>query len=131
MPQLSKVPRDRIYSMTTHGARPNATNQMAAGNSSSHDTEGFLNKSHFALSKIERVQLPREQMTSTFGVLHLFGRDLLAADRSLRERWIDRALCYWRETGFPYPRLAADEIEREFKLVQQSPTAAAFAHGLL
>lgn len=52
-------------------------------------------------------------------------------DMRTRESWIDRALQYWRGNGFPYPRLDADQIESEFRLLQRSSSKAAFLGGAL
>ena len=64
-------------------------------------------------------------------VLQLFGRDILAMSQRGREQLIYHAFRYWREAGFPYPRLNADEIERDFRLLQKSHTTKAFVRGSL
>lgn len=73
----------------------------------------------------------QNRMEDVFGVVEIFGRDLLAMAQPVREKWIDHAVSYWREAGFPYPRLDASEITREFRLLQRSPTAALLARGAL
>jgi len=70
-------------------------------------------------------------MRRGFKVLQLFGRDLLAMSQRRREQWTSRALQYWRETGFPYPYLDADEIEWEFELLRNSVTTTAFVGRML
>jgi len=44
----------------------------------------------------------------------LLGRDIIGASTRQRRRWLDHAFVYWRAHGFPYPRVAYDEMEREF-----------------
>lgn len=79
----------------------------------------------------EQLGVLPEHMRDSSGVLKLFGRDLLAMDSRTRESWMDRALDYWRRTGFPYSRLNADQVEREFSLVRRSSPRAAFFDGVL
>jgi hypothetical protein len=43
-----------------------------------------------------------------------------------RAQTIQHAFQYWRKNGFPYPCLNADEIERDFTLLQNSNTTTAF-----
>src|SRR5438876_12166669 len=64
-------------------------------------------------------------------IRQFFGRDLLTLTESSLERWLDEAVVYWRQCGFPYPRLSADEVEREFALVQRSSTRSTFVGDIL
>lgn len=54
-----------------------------------------------------------------YGVLTVFGRDVVIRSRRTQARWIDRAVRYWRERGFPYPALNDHEAEREFRSLQR------------
>jgi len=60
-----------------------------------------------------------------------FGRELLAMAVQTREKRLDEAVTYWRESGFPYPQLTSDEVEREFTLVRRGSTREAFSGGVL
>ena len=64
-------------------------------------------------------------------IRQFFGRDFLTLTESSLERWLDEAVVYWRQCGFPYPRLSADEVEREFALVQRSSTRSTFVGDIL
>ena len=70
-------------------------------------------------------------MRSSETILQLFGRDLLAMDASAREGSLENAFRYWRQAGFPYPQLCADEIAREFRLLQASHSIDILDNGKL
>src|SRR5687768_8027800 len=50
-----------------------------------------------------------------FGVLRVFGRDLSSCPRAQRDRWVSRALTYWRQRGFPFPTVTNGVLEAEFR----------------
>jgi SAM-dependent methyltransferase len=55
-----------------------------------------------------------------FGILRLKGRDWLKYPARKKRWWVRRAFVYWRSRGFPYPKLAADEIHQEFTRLANS-----------
>lgn len=65
------------------------------------------------------------------GILQKFGRDLLAMNPQRREIWINEALKYWRERGFPYARLEEDEIGRQFRLIRNTPVQEVISAGVI
>ena len=67
----------------------------------------------------------------TFGILQKFGRDLLSMKPQCREAWINKALKYWRKRGFPYVNLLEGEIEREFRLIQNTPVREIMSAGMI
>jgi len=63
-------------------------------------------------------------MTTGNPILQLFGRDLQVMPERLRDRWTNRAFCYWRRQGFPFPSLTPHEIESQFNMLMGAcPTA--------
>ncbi len=64
-------------------------------------------------------------------ILEKFGRDILSMKARCRETWIHKALNYWRERGFPYAKLVEEEIEREFKLIQNTPLREIISAGMI
>ena len=50
-------------------------------------------------------------------VLQVFGRDVSAASPKRRSVLLHGALEYWRQRGFPYPKLTATEMATEFERV--------------
>lgn len=67
-----------------------------------------------------------------FGILRVFGRDLLLSPPTNRRWWLERAFTYWRRRGFPFPTISGDLIEREFGcLIAAAPTAILRGRSLM
>ena len=54
-------------------------------------------------------------------IVGVFGRQVLAASSAERWSWIERAFHYWRERGFPYPRLTSQEEATTEQKVKMTP----------
>jgi DNA modification methylase len=63
----------------------------------------------------------RPERHTSPSVTSLFGRELLALGNRARERYLRKALEYWRTTGFPYERLSQEEVISHFRAVSNAP----------
>lgn len=71
-------------------------------------------------------------MSKVVEVENLFGREILSYSQRYRNRLIHVARDHWRDTGFPYPKLATAEIKRELEnLVASDRLVNERAGGLL
>jgi DNA modification methylase len=52
----------------------------------------------------------------------LLARDLLALTEERKQQFIQRAFIYWREKGFPYRMMSAQQIAHNFKKIEKSPS---------
>jgi hypothetical protein len=59
-------------------------------------------------------------MRQTPPIESITGKDFQKLSKATRQKYIERALAYWRKMGFPYSRLTNEEVFQEYKKLERS-----------